>query len=79
MKKKKSYGYKVCYRDHRRRRYVRHFLTYTYRQARSAKEGYKRFPPQSRKGNKTLTHAKWKIIPVNHKDVKSGIWNQKPF
>lgn len=79
MKKNKTYGYKVCYRDHRRRRYIRHFLTYTYRQARFAKESYRRFPPKSRKENRTLNHAKWKIIPVNHKDVKHGIWNQRPF
>lgn len=74
-----QYGYKVCYKEEHTQRYIRHFLTYTYKQAQRALAGYIRYPPRARDDNHVLVNPKWKIIPVNKKEVKRGIWRECPF
>ena len=75
----KCYGYKVCYKEENAKRYVRHFLTYTYKQAKTAMVGYIRYPPAAREDNHVLVNPKWKIIPVKVNEVKQGIWRECPF
>ena len=74
-----KYGYKVCYREEGMKRYVRHFLTYTRRQAVRAMNGYIRYPPTARKDGHKLTKPKWKIIPVSRSEAEAGIWRECPF
>lgn len=73
------YGYKVCYKETGSRRYVRYFLTYTYRQAIRAMRDYTRYPPLDRATGRLLNRPKWKVIPVTHKEVLRGIWRACPF
>ena len=75
----KCYGYKVCYKEENATSYVRHFLTYTYKQAKQALCDYVRYPPTAREDNHKLVNPKWKIIPVNNNDMKQGIWRELPF
>lgn len=74
-----KYGYKVCYKEQHNKCYIRYFMTYTYKQARRALKGYIRYPPKDRKDNHKLIKPKWKIIPINRKEVKDGIWREVPF
>ena len=74
-----SLGYKVCYREQGDKRYVRHFLTYTYQQAVRALHYYIRDPPPSREDGHILKKPKWKIVPVSRKEIKAGIWRECPF
>lgn len=75
----KRYGYKVCYKEANGKRYIRHFLTYTYKQAKAAMDGYIRYPPLSREDGHVLVNPKWKIIPVTKTEVRQGIWRECPF
>lgn len=74
-----NYGYKICYREKNSKRYIRYFLTYTYKQAVSALREYIRYPPKERNTDRQLNRPKWKIIPVNKKEVQAGIWREVPF
>lgn len=49
------YGYKVCYQEKGSSVYIRYFLTYTYKDAVTAKQGYIRYPPTERKTGRQLT------------------------
>lgn len=73
------YGYKVCYREEGSERYVRYFLTYTYKQAIKAIDGYIRSPPKERETGRKLNNPHWKIIPVSRNEVRAGIWRETPF
>jgi len=84
MNKHNPNGYKVCYREGGlsipgKKRYVRHFLTYTYKQAVAAMDGYIRYPPTAREDGHTLVNPTWKIIPVSRREVEAGIWRACPF
>lgn len=72
-------GYKVCYREQGKTRYIRYFMTYTYKQAVNAMVGYIRYPPKSREDNHKLIGPTWKIIPISRKEVDNGIWLECPF
>lgn len=76
---KKSYGFKVCYREQGKTAYIRYFLTYTYRQAIDIIRFYRRYLPRSREDNHELKNPKWKIIPVSRDEVLAGIWREIPF
>ena len=73
------YGYKVCYKEDGSKDYTSHFKTYTYRQAVKAKAGYIRFPPRARCDGHILKNPKWVIIPIQHSEVRDGIWHEAPF
>lgn len=73
------YGYKVCYKEKHTKRYIRYFLTYTYKQAVRAKQGYVRFPQLSREDNHILKKPVWHIIPITKFEVRDGIWREVPF
>ena len=75
----KNYGYKVCYREEGNKRYVRYFLTYTLKQAVSVLNAYIRYPPTVRENGRVLNRPRWKIIPVNRREVVAGIWREPPF
>ena len=74
-----KYGYKVCYREQGKKGYVRHFKTYTRRQAACALIGFLRYPPLSRDDGHILLKPKWKIIAVKRKENSARIWNETPF
>lgn len=74
-----NYGYKVCYREKGGKSYVRHFLTYTYKQAVHSLNYYIRYPPEAREDGHVLKRPRWKIIPVSRREVKAGIWRECPF
>lgn len=73
------YGYKICYKEEGKSDYVRHFKTYTYREAIKAKNGYIRFPPRAREDDHILVKPKWVIIPIKYSEVRDGIWLENPF
>jgi len=72
-------GYKVCYREAGKCEYIRHFLTYTFKQAIGAMQGYIRYPPTARDDGHALIKPIWTIIPVSEDEVKAGIWEELPF
>ena len=72
------YGYKVCYREPHKKP-IRHFLTYTYRQAEMAKRHYIAYPPKSRLTGRPLTKPEWVILPIKKREVRDGIWREVPF
>ena len=73
------YGYKVCYKEEGAKDYIRHFKTYTYKQAVTARAGYIRFPPIAREDGHILNKPKWVIIPIKYSEVRAGIWREDPF
>lgn len=75
----RCYGYKVCYCENGNNNYIRHFKTYTYKQAVVAMDGYIRYPPPARNDGHILKNPKWKIIPISRDEVKAGIWREVPF
>lgn len=77
--KNNPHGYKICYKEEGKSQYIRHFMTYTYRQAIKARAGYIRFPPKSRENNRPLHNPKWVIIPIRDSEVRDGIWREDPF
>lgn len=80
MKKKRNrYGYKICYLEEGKKRYVRHFMTYTRKAAVYSLNYYTRYPPAAREDGHVLINPEWKIIPVSRREVKAGIWRGPPF
>ncbi len=77
----KNYGYKVCYREDGKKRYVRYFLTYPRKQAADAMDDYIRYPPTARTDGHILKSPVWKIkiVPVSRHEVENGIWREVPF
>ena len=75
----KNYGYKVCYCELGKRRFVYRFLTYTYNDARNMLLYYLKYPPKCAKNNRELIKPIWKIIPISRREVKAGIWREPPF
>ncbi len=73
------YGYKVCYREKNKRRMIRHFLTYTYRQAVDMKQYYLKYPQNAREDNHPLYKPTWFIIPIKKSEVRAGLWREVPF
>jgi len=74
-----KYGFKICYRDEGTKCHVRHFLTFTRRQAVEMLNFYIRYPPMEHEGRRALIKPKWKIIPVSRREVRAGIWEGCPF
>jgi len=75
----KQYGYKVCYLEKGKQCYIRHFMTYTRRQALRVLRSYVRYPPPAHSDGHILKRPKWKIIPVNRNEILAGIWDEPPF
>ena len=73
------YGYKVCYKEKGSKEYIRHFLTYTYQQAKQAKLYYIKYPQHSREDDHPLKNPQWVIIPIKKSEVRAGIWHEVPF
>lgn len=78
-KRKNPYGYKICYREKGQKKYVRHFLTYTYSQAKRAKALFIKYPQKARDDGHPLRKPNWVIIPVKKSEVRAGIWHEVPF
>ena len=79
MSRNPCYGYKVCYREQGKKRYVRYFLTYTHKQAVYAMNSYIRYPPRERETNRKLNNPSWKIIPVTRKKSMTASGGSVPF
>ena len=73
------HGYKVCYKEKGAREYIRHFLTYTYKQAKQAKRYYLKYPQTSREDDHPLNKPEWVIITIKKSEVRAGIWHEVPF
>ena len=73
------YGYKVCFREKGDNDYTTRFLTRTYKQAKSVKEMYLRYPSIASLYNRPLKKPEWVIIPIKKSEVRSGIWHEVPF
>ena len=73
------YGYKVCFREKGNKKYTERFLTHTYKQAKSVKEMYLRYPFIAGLNNRTLKKPEWVIIPIKKSEVRDGIWHEVPF
>ncbi len=68
-----SYGYKICYREESSEEYVRHYMTYNFRQAIRALTYYKQYPPRAREDGHELNNPTWTIIPISRDEVLAGI------
>jgi hypothetical protein len=79
MNKHNTYGYKVCYRERGKVKYVCYFKTYTYEQAVYSKAYYIRFTTKSRDDSHTLINPIWRIRPITRKEVLAGCWRDVPF
>lgn len=79
MKKGTVNGYKVCYKEEGAKDYIRHYMTYTHKQAKKMLMYYKRYPQVSRKDNHPLVKPKWVIIPIKKSEIRDGIWREIPF
>lgn len=73
------YGYKVCYKEKGCKEYIKHFMTYTYLQAKQAKNSYLRYPPRAHEDDHELKKPEWVIIPIKRSEVRAGIWREDPF
>jgi hypothetical protein len=72
-------GYKICYKEQGSNKYVRHFMTYNYRDAIKVMNSYRRYPPTAREDNHKLKKPKWRVIPITIKEIYDGIWREVPF
>jgi len=61
-------GYKVCYREDGRKRFVRHMACNTYSGAEWTMQRCMREPPRTKDG-KILKKPTWKIIPITYKEL----------
>ena len=77
--KRNRYGYKICYCEKDSKIYICYFMTYSYKQAKFAINGYIRYPPTARKDGHKLKNPTWKIIPISKDEVIAGIWREDPF
>jgi len=68
-----KYGYKVCYREYGKWRYIWRFLTYTRIDAKDMLAYYIRYPPLD------IPNITWKIVPITRREYNAGIWEQCPF
>ena len=69
MKKGTVNGYKLCYKEEGAKDYIRHYMTYTHKQAKKMLMYYKRYPQASRKDNHPLVKPKWVIIPIKKSEI----------
>ena len=79
MNKRNPYGYKVGYRENGSRFFVRHFMTYTYKQALDWLSYYRKYPQCERDTNRPLVKPFWEIKPITEKEYMAGIWHEIPF
>lgn len=79
MKRNNPYGYKVGYRENGNRLFVRHFMTYTYKQALTALYYRRKYPQRERETNRPLIDPFWEIKPITKKEILAGIWDEIPF
>ena len=73
------HGYKVCFKEKGDKEYTVRFLTHTYKQAKSVKEMYLRYPSIASIYNRPLKKPEWVIIPIKKSEVRDGIWHEVPF
>lgn len=79
MKKNNPFGYKVGYRENGNRLFIRHFMTYTYKQARFSLRFYRKYPQRNRETNRPIVDPFWEIKPITKKEYLAGIWDELPF
>ena len=79
MKKNNPFGYKVGYRENGNRLFTRHFITYTYKQARFSLRFYRKYPQRDRETNRPIVDPFWEIKPITKKEYLAGIWDELPF
>ena len=79
MKKNNPFGYKVGYRENGNRLFNRHFMTYTYKQARFSLRFYRKYPQRNRETNRPIMDPFWEIKPITKKEYLAGIWDELPF
>ena len=73
------HGYKVCFKEKGDKEYTIRFLTKTFREAKSVKEMYLRYPSLATVYNRPLKKSEWVIIPIKKSEVRDGIWHEVPF
>lgn len=79
MKKNNPYGYKVGYRENGSRPFIKHFMTYTYKQALRLLHFYRKTPQREREHNRPIIDPFWEIKPITKKEYLAGIWDEIPF
>ena len=79
MNKNNPFGYKVGYRKNGNRLFNRHFMTYTYKQARFSLRFYRKYPQRNRESNRPIIDPFWEIKPITKKEYLAGIWDELPF
>lgn len=79
MNKNNPFGYKVGYRENGNRFFIRHFLTYTYKQAWFSLRFYRKYPQRSRGNDRLIIDPFWEIKPITKKEYLAGIWDEPPF
>ena len=79
MNKNNPYGYKVGYRENGSRLFIKHFMTYNYKQALRLLHFYRKTPQREREHNRPIIDPFWEIQPITKKEYLAGIWDEIPF
>lgn len=79
MNKNTPYGYKIGYRENGNQLFIRHFMTYTYKQALFSLRFYRKYPQRNRETNRPIIDPFWEIKPITKKEYLAGILDEPPF
>ena len=79
MNKNNPYGYKVGYRENGNRPFIKHYMTYNYKQALFSLRLYRKYPQRTRNNNRPIVDPFWEIKPITKKEYLAGIWDELPF
>jgi len=79
MNKNNPYGYKVGYRENGNRPFIKHYMTYNYKQALFSLLLYRKYPQRTKDNNRPIVDPFWEIKPITKKEYLAGIWDELPF
>ena len=79
MNKNNPYGYKVGYRENGNRPFIKHYMTYNYKQALFSLRLYRKYPQRTKDNNRPIVDPFGEIKPITKKEYLAGIWDELPF
>lgn len=74
-----KYGYKVCYKQHGKRKLKIYLVTNTYHSAEWCVRWYESRSPLDRKTQKPLDRVTWLIVPIKTFIAYKRLWRGCPF
>ncbi len=75
---KHQHGYKIGYRIHGSRLFIRTFITHTLPVARKMLHFYRKYGHRSSQ-NKRIKDVNYDIKPITKREILDGIWEEPPF